>query len=184
MRAAVKIRPVDTFATVLPAPLVTLAQVKARLKVEHSVDDDLLEAEIAAACAYLDGPRGAAGRALGGGAYSLRFEGRVPVMSRLYFGLSGRALGVISVNGGDAESTQVLHEYGEPYVIATSVMAASENLTLGVTYEAANEPCAVALAHLMIGQAYQHREEVITDRVSKNPAVLRLLNNLKSSWAL
>lgn len=48
-----------------PAPVVTLAEAKAHLRVRHSDEDALIEAYIAAATAHIEGPDGWLGRSLG-----------------------------------------------------------------------------------------------------------------------
>lgn len=48
-----------------PSPVVSLEDAKRHLRVEHSEDDQLIAAYAAAATAWLDGPSGILGRALG-----------------------------------------------------------------------------------------------------------------------
>lgn len=53
-----------TLVTAPTAEIVTLADMKAHLRVTHSVEDDLIEALTAAAVAYLDGWTGILGRCI------------------------------------------------------------------------------------------------------------------------
>ena len=48
-----------------PAPIVTLEEAKAHLRVDHADEDALITAVVATATAWLDGPDGWLGRALG-----------------------------------------------------------------------------------------------------------------------
>lgn len=66
-------RPVLT-QTVAPASVVTLAALKARLRVNHSEDDSLLSAMLAAAVEFLDGPTGYLGRCIGTQTWTQKFE--------------------------------------------------------------------------------------------------------------
>jgi hypothetical protein len=56
------------------AEIVTLADMKAHLRVTHTVEDDLIEALTAAAVAYLDGWAGVLGRCIGAQTWRITYE--------------------------------------------------------------------------------------------------------------
>lgn len=57
-----------------PAPVVTLEEAKMHCKVQHDEEDDLIEMQIAAATAHIDGPGGWLGRAIGEQVLEARFD--------------------------------------------------------------------------------------------------------------
>ncbi len=64
-----------TIVVTPPAPIVTLEQAKAHLRIRHDDEDDLIERGVAAATAHIDGPDGWLGRAIGLQTLEARFDG-------------------------------------------------------------------------------------------------------------
>lgn len=63
-----------TFVITPPAPVVSLEEAKMQCKVRHDEEDALIEMQIAAATAHIDGPGGWLGRAIGEQVLEARFD--------------------------------------------------------------------------------------------------------------
>lgn len=159
----------------------TLADAKSWLQVVHTSDDALINLQIAAACALLDGPDGMLSRSIGGGAYDLRFEG-VSAGDRLGFGLHGRAQSDVSINGAAASAQGVKHEHGWAYLEADEAWLTDGECTLGVTFAASTDMKVKALALTITAQLYEFRAESITEQVRNNPVVRRMIEASKKRW--
>lgn len=167
-------RAVDIRKLAAPAPLVELALVKSHCNVEHDDDDALLSLQMDAVSEMLDGPNAQFGRAMGGGEYAFSYDG----CGRCTLGAVGRITSLSGVDGAIVPA----------YVYGAGTFSASESwLTDGrfevqATFDVDVPSQAKALALMMIGQMYAHREEVIGQRIWGNPQIKRLLTDLSTRW--
>jgi uncharacterized phiE125 gp8 family phage protein len=177
-----------------PDPLLDLDLAKKQLKVEHTAEDDLIQAYIDAALAQLDGPGGWLGRAIApqtlqlavfdttDAIIALPYPPIIEVESVTYDDLEGEAQ--------DLDAADWLYRRGALQAVSGSFPEFGE---LRVRYRAGYEPPAeddqeepsaikrCRVAALMLVADYFHRREAQLPEpgVMENKAVERLLGDLK-----
>ena len=175
------LRPKDISQQAAPSALLTLAQAKSWLRIVHDSEDDLISMQISAVSAYLDGPEGVLGRFIGGGSYSFEYE---PALSSggVTLGLKGRVSdpAAVEVNGAIGGALLSYRHGIACLVPVNSNWSGLQSLTVSADFDPIDDPRVTALASTLMAQLFEYREEVITERVSKNPAVERLIAALRT----
>lgn len=161
------------------APPVTLSEAKAHLRVEHSEDDTMITAMIAAAVSYLDGWTGILGRCLMPQAWRFDFA-RFPCDRTIRLGFPGMVSAgddapvVTYLDSAGAEQTLVATAYHTVEDALGSVLrlasgaawpstachpaAVSVTATFGYPDAAAVPPAIKAAILLVTGDLYRNRE--------------------------
>lgn len=176
-----------------PEALVTLAEAKAHLRVEHDTDDEYIEALIDAVTASIDGPRGSLGRALKPQTLQLAAYDCDALVYDLPY---PPIIEIESVVYDDADGTEVEIE-ASAYLLTRSAISFLSSLPtyneLRVRYRAGfagvgeespfAEPKELKQARaailLMISDLYRNREASTAPALVTNPAVARLLEPLR-----
>lgn len=157
--------------------ILTIAEVKANLRVDHADEDPLIEGLIAAATAYLDSWSGVLGRALIEQAWRQDFPAFGPIL-RLPLAPLVSVDAVIYRDRDDVEvtidpGTYLVHEdvlgpylrprHGRSWpVTAIRDDAVSVTATYGYGQRSTDVPAAIRTAVLMlVGHLYEHREAVV-----------------------
>ena len=172
--------PVDTAAVSPPEDLVTLDQAKQWLNLRTDDHNQLLTLQISAMSAYLDGPSGVLGRALGGGTYLCRYEG-VTTGAVLASRLCGR---LASDATSGTFTLKPKYRHGLACFEAPAGLATNLEAELELVFEPANDPRAQTLALTLVAQMFEFREESVAEQIRSNPAVRRLVTALKSNWLM
>ena len=164
-------------------PLLTVAAAKEHLRVEHSDEDDLIEALCGAVEAYLDGFAGILGRALVTQSWSRSFDcfpcgNRIAlpigplqdVDSVMYYDRDGNHLAF-----GSSNFHAVTDPLGPCIILAdlaqwpdTAVRPDAVTVTWTCGYGDADEvpPPIAQAAKLMVGNLYENREAVVTGPIT------------------
>ena len=171
------------------SPVISLQRAKAHLRVDHDTDDELIDAQIYAATAYLDGCNGILGRALLTQSWRSDFASFDEPLRLPLAPVQSVAVSYIDVNG--ASQTLASSNY---YLLADDlgpVIQARSGVTMPDVFDrpdavsvtgvygyasadAVPEPIKQALL-LIIGDFYKSREARIAMGVVDNPTVDRLL---------
>lgn len=162
--------------TVAPADaLLTLAELKAHLRVDHAEEDTLLEGLIAAATAYLDGWSGVLGRCLIQQTWRQDAESFAAASPLPFPDISSVSVAYTDANGSDqaldASVYQLVNRAAGSFLVlrngqgwpavATRPDAVRVTLVAGYGETAAHVPAAVRQAALLLcGHWYQSREAV------------------------
>lgn len=186
--------------TVAPAAnLLSVADAKAALRIDHSDDDALLGAYISAVEAYLDGYTGVLGRALVTQTWAesfSHFEYRMPLRLRPVQSIASiqyydndeaqqtLASGVYRLHE-DAGGAYLVQRDGESWP-STFVRDDAVTITYVAGYGAAAAVPApiVQAAKMMIGSWYAHREAVQPKQLMPVPfGVQALIDSYRAQWA-
>lgn len=138
-----------------PAPIVTLEEAKAHLRVDHADEDALIAALVATATAWLDGPDGWLGRALGEQVLEADFPAECDPAERPYPCPPVRSV-VSETPSADGATVTVRYRAGYPVIDGSSTVPA---------------PIRHAIL-LMVGHLYGSRDAVTT--TAAQPAELPL----------
>lgn len=167
--------------TAAPAPVVSLEETKRRLRVEHSEDDALITALVAAATEHFDGWSGVLGRALGTQSWRQDYCGFSACM-RLPLAPAASVTSVVYFDAENAaqtldDSTYVLladaigpfvrlkpdqtwpSSYDRPDAVSITFVAGTASIA---------EPIRTAII-MLAGHLYEHREAVGPDALSEIP---------------
>lgn len=176
-----------------PAAIVSLDDAKLRLRVDHSDDDALITALIAAATSWIDGPTGWLGRSIGQQTLELRTDGFRAKPLQLPFGPIISVTSVKYLDGEGAEQTVAGADYEKlsdgRVVLAPNASwpsTYSNDEAVRVRYVAgypnvgdpavSTVPEAIKTAVLlMVGYLYENREAT-TDQALNSGSVRALLS--------
>jgi uncharacterized phiE125 gp8 family phage protein len=178
--------------TPLTASLLTLEEARRHCRVDHSEDDVILGAGIAAAQGWLDGWSGVLGRCLINQQWRQDWPGfpAGPLLPLPFPDVSAAAITYIDPAG--AEQTLSTAAY---HIVSTASAAVLEladgaawpatatrpdavrvTFTAGYGAAAANVPAPIrSAALLVVGDLHRTREGQVSDRMKDNPAVMMLL---------
>lgn len=153
-----------------PVHGVSLATVKAHLRVDHNDDDALIAAYLDAAVGHIDGPHGWLDRAIWPQTLELRQNGFGPAPIRLPYGPATSVTSVKYVDANGAEQTLASDQYtltnagdlGLAYGASwPSLRGDAEGVRIRYVAGFASLPPAILSAILlMVGDLYQNRETV------------------------
>ncbi len=157
-----------------PDPLVTLEEAKQHLRVDHSDDDAMINAYIAAASAHLDGPRGWLDRSIGTQELQAVSAGFCDGKIHLPYGPVQSVEALVYLDADNAEQTIDPADYA----VANDRIWFSYGYSLPAVYPAFNAvqisytagfdetPPALKAAVLMhVGTLYENRESVGDSKV-------------------
>jgi uncharacterized phiE125 gp8 family phage protein len=158
-------------------PVLSLAEAKAHLRVEHDDEDDYIEALVAAATGYLDGPTGILGRAIGSQQWDFVFDAFPVSEIRMPLRPLVTVDRIRHLDGAGAWQTLALTDYqvdpdtgggwiapaaaGWPTAMDT-INAVEVRFTAG--YAAVPPPILHAI-RILVGHWYEHREPVVTGTI-------------------
>lgn len=149
--------PAPVLITAPSAQVVTLAEAKAHLRVDHADEDDVIEGFIAAAVAYLDGWQGVLGRGIMPQTWRQEFAD----WGDLQLAMPDVVDASVTVQGFDAEggtvvptATEILRTCGGIVVSAAGPAVAKVRVTYQVALPAHRLPAAKALVKLIVGAFY------------------------------
>lgn len=160
-----------------PDPIVSLADAKAHLSVDHDHEDALIEALVAAAIGHIDGPDGWLGRAIGVQTLELRRCGFPGCIDLPY----PPVLSVSTIVYDDADGIEqsvddtVFRVYGPMVELAPGASwpaTESTSESVRVTYEAGYEEVPAPIKQavlLMVGDMFKHRESTQIGAISSVP---------------
>lgn len=163
--------------TIPPAALLTLPEVRAHLRVDHTEEDPLIEGLIAAAVSHLDGWQGVLGRCILTQTWASRFSAlrdqRLPfpdVQSAVvsYLDSNGAAQTVDPTNYRVRTiSGAGLLTFADSFQAPAVLSGRDDAVTVTAVYGRDDLPAPLRVAALMlIGHWYQHREAVVTGTIT------------------
>jgi uncharacterized phiE125 gp8 family phage protein len=174
-----------------PAPLISLDEAKAHLRVDDDAEDSLIEAMIAAAQEHIDGPAGWLGRSLGEQTLELARPGFADRIALPY----GPIIEVDAIEYDDADgAVQILDPavcrvYGDQVALAPgsswpAVLTGPESvrITYVAGYREAVPAAAIAAVKLMVDDMFRNRGTVTVGsnaKVEMSTTVERLLAPLR-----
>lgn len=176
-----------------PEAIVSLETAKKHLRVEHSEDDVIIAAYVAAATGWIDGPGGWLGRSLGPQTLQATFDRFSCDLIPLPFGPLTEIDSVLYDDDDGAEQTVVDTDYTlDPrgVLLAYGSSWPSARYRAGavrVTYQAGHEtvpPAIIASILLMTGHLYQNREAVTLDAPETMPLGVESLLSPYRIWSL
>lgn len=166
---------------------VSVAEAKAQCRVDHSDDDTLIEAMIAAATSELDGWSGALGRCLVTQTWSQAFDGfgamlRLPLPAAEVSGITYvDANGTTQTLAADQYALQrdALGSFVEPAYNVTWPSVRDQSASVTVTFtagsSAAEVPAAIKAAILLRVADLYHNREASVEGMAVNPTIRALL---------
>ena len=186
----------DLVRTVAPsAPLLTVAEAKAHMVVEHASDDALIEALIAAVTDHLDGYAGVLGRALIQQTWALHLEtlGRGPIVLPLPPLIDVTSIAYVSPSGSaeildpatyvavPGRRCEVRPAFGLNWpAVRRQARGATVTFRCGYGSAASDVPPAIRqAAKIMVADLYEHRESgvvgTVTSEIKASVTAERLL---------
>jgi uncharacterized phiE125 gp8 family phage protein len=175
-----------------PAPVVTLDEAKAHLRVTHDLEDDLIHAYVAAATAHIDGPDGWLGRAIGVQTLEARTDVFRDAMRLPY----GPVIEVQSVKYLDAEGTEITILATEYEVRGWLLGSAFGKRwpSVGIHSEAVRiryragygtlPPSIRAAILLMVGDLHANRETAVTGTIAASVPMSTTVENLLAPFRI
>lgn len=173
--------------TTAPAPILSLAEAKLHLYVDHTDDDDLIEACIAAATATIDGPDGWLGRSIGTQTLEMRQDG-VEGEIKLPCGPVASVTSVKYLDVNDVEQTYPSADYsliGDRVVLKTNKSwpgTSSQPESVRVVYVAGQSTQPMPIIHaikIMVADMYGARESFVNGTISAE-----MSSTIRVDWLL
>lgn len=174
---------------VVTAPVhgISLATVKAHLRVDHSDDDALITAYVSAAVAHIDGPGGWLGRSIWPQTLELR-QDSLSGSVRLPYGPVTGITSVKTVDSAGVEQTMSSADYlltndGQLALAHNASWPSLRGDTEGVriryaTGYAALPPAILSAVLLMVGDLYANRETAVVGTISGKIAMSTTVESL------